>query len=58
MNSTFTTKHLPLIVAVVMTLGSALSGTVQNFWAAHAGVASTVSSLLTAIALFLPQPHK
>lgn len=56
--STFTTKYLPLIVAILMTIGSATSTTIQNFWSAHAETAGILTSLMTAIALFLPQPHK
>lgn len=56
--STFTSKYLPLIVAVLSVLGQSLSSSIQNFWSAHTETATLINTVLVVLALFLPQPHK
>ena len=50
----FASKYLPLIVLVLNVVGSAVSPSIGGFWAAH----PVVASLVSAMALFFPQPHK
>lgn len=47
-------KYLPLALLVINALAGIVSPAVQGFWEHHTNVAS----LLAALAVFFPQPHK
>ncbi len=52
--ASFASKYLPLIILLLNTVGAAVSPALGGFWAAH----PVVASLISAVALFFPQPHK
>jgi hypothetical protein len=51
-------KYWPLIVTILTAAAGILSQPVQDFWAHHAAIASTIMSVWALIKWLLPSPVK